>query len=401
MRDGVRFDAAISPSSWSAPSHTTIITGMQPYHHKIMGWNQTIDAGVSPLAVILKQAGYSTGMFSSHYALHAGIQEITAGLDTRFIARNEDDSRVLLEARRWATLATQPYFLYICLMTPHAPYTKYPPSYDEKYFTDMPPGGETVFPFTPETWIGKGGIPRSVRLGDHNELGYYINRYDRGVRYVDFLVGQFWQSMQAAGLLEDTIVVITADHGEGLGEHGSFAHELYLYDFLVRVPLIVYYPKAIPKGQQWRTQVSLADIVPTTLGLSGIAVPEDMDGWDLSRWLVSATRPNGSRLITGTYRWRGYDRYMVRSDRYKLIYDVGDEREEFYDLATDRTESNNLIGAQLPVDEYETLRAELEKLISRHEGIDPERVDKPPDAELMEKLRSLGYVRVKKLQPQE
>jgi arylsulfatase A-like enzyme len=207
--------------------------------------------------------------------------------------------------------------------------------------------------------------------------------------------------MQAEGFLENTIVVITADHGEGLGDHGSFAHELYLYDFLVRVPLIIYYPEAIPGGQQWRRQVSLADIVPTTLGLSGIPVPEDMDGRDLSRWLVSGTRPDDSRLLTGTYRWRGYDRYMVRSDRYKLIYDIKDEREEFYDLVADPTESSNLIGAQLPVDEYETLRAELDQLITRHEAIDPERVDKPANAELMEKLRSLGYIRVKEPQQPE
>jgi arylsulfatase A-like enzyme len=391
MSRGVRFDAAIAPSSWSAPSHTTIVTGVQPWRHRVMGWHQRMAPDVQPLASLLDAAGYATGLFSSHYALHVSVGGITAGIDTEFIARNDDDASVLREAGRWARSAGGPYFLYVCLMTPHAPYTKYPPSYDEEFFTDMPPGGGAIFPFVSENWIGRGGIPRSVRLGNHQRLGYYVNRYDRAIRYVDALVGELFDSLQAAGRLDDTIVVITSDHGEALGDKGAFAHEFHLYDFLVRVPLIVSYPSAIEPGR-WRGQVSLADIVPTVLGLAGLAAPSELDGSDLSSWLTSGRRPERSPLVTGTYRKSGHDRYMVRTDRYKLIHDAADGREELYDLVADPAETNDLMAAARPPGELGALRSALATLLERHARIDAERIDLPPDADLREKLRALGYL---------
>jgi arylsulfatase A-like enzyme len=393
MRQGVRFDAAIAPSSWSAPSHTTIITGALPTRHQVMGWGQAIAADVRPMAAVLSDHGYATGLFSSHFALHVAVAGITQGLDAQLVTRNEDDERVLAEAAAWVRTARQPYFLYLCLMTPHAPYNKYPASYDETLFTDMPLGGEAVFPFTGDAWIGRGGIPRSVRLGSHDRLGFYVNRYDRSVRYADDLLGRFFDELRAADLLEDTIVVLTSDHGEGLGDHDAFAHELYLYDFLVRVPLIVAWPGRIPAGQRWDAQVSLADIVPTALGLAAVPAPSQVDGRDLSQWLRSGTRPDERRLLTAIYRWRGFDRYMVRSDRYKLIRDAGTGQEELYDLIHDPGEMADLrAGGPLP-EAYATLRAELDALVARHAAIDPERVDVAPDAAVLERLDALGYVR--------
>jgi len=393
MRQGVRFDAAIAPSSWSAPSHATIVTGMQPESHHVLGWHQRVAPGVETLAAILQREGYATGMFSAHYALHVGVPGLKAGLDTAFIARNDDDAQVLDEAKQWVRSAGQPYFLYVCLMTPHAPYTKYPLSYDQDYFTGEPPGGDATFEFTDESWIGRGGIPRSVRLGDHRNRAYYVNRYDRAIRYADALLADFWGSLATDGLLDDTIVVVTSDHGEGLGDRGSFAHEYHLYDFLVRVPLVISQPGAVPAGGSWAPPVSLADIVPTILGLAGVAPPAPLDGRDLSGWLTSGTRPVNSPVVTGTYRWRGHDRYMVRSARHKLIYDADEDREELYDLARDPAEERELIAPEPSAAVLAALRAELASLRARHAALDPERVDAPPDADLLEKLRSLGYVR--------
>ena len=393
MEEGVRFDAAIAPSSWSAPSHATIVTGMQPESHHVLGWHQGVAPGVEPLASILQREGYATGMFSSHYALHVGVPGLKAGLDAAFIARNDDDAQVLEEATRWVRSVEQPYFLYVCLMTPHAPYTKYPLSYDQRYFTGDPPGGNATFEFTDESWIGREGIPRSVRLGDHRDRAYYANRYDRAVRYADALVGEFWDSLAADGLLDDTIVVVTSDHGEGLGDHGSFAHEYHLYDFLVRVPLVVWQPGVVPAGGVWTPPVSLADIVPTILGLAGATPSTRFDGRDLSSWLTAGTRPVRSPVVTGTYRWRGHDRYMVRSARHKLIYDADEDREELFDLSQDPKEERELLTSEVSPATLAALRAELAALRSRHAPLDPERVDAPPDADLLQKLRSLGYVR--------
>jgi arylsulfatase A-like enzyme len=397
MSEGVRFENAIAPSSWSAPSHVTIVTGAAPERHRVFAFGQPLAEGTTPLAVRLKDAGYATGMFSTHLALHRGVGGITKGLDHRRLLRNERDAEALYAAAEWATAAAGPYFLYICLMSPHAPYTKHPAYYDQAFFTDPPPFGDRRYPFVDTTWLGDGGIPRSVRIGDHDQLGFYVNRYDRGIRYVDDLIGQFWETLRTAGKVQDTILVVTSDHGEGLGDHDIFAHELHLYDFLVRVPLMFRYPDVIRAGGVWSPQVGSADIVPTLLGLIGLEPQSELDGVDLSEHLIRGDRPKEKRILRGSYRFRGFERFMVRSDTHKLILDVADGSEEFYDLTADPTEDRNLLPAggrppESAASIYAELREAVKRLVATHAGIPAPTESQPLDPEVVEELRALGYL---------
>jgi arylsulfatase A-like enzyme len=395
IAEGVRFDVAIAPSSWSAPSHTTIITGTSPYHHSVFDWGQQIAAGVEPLAVHLKRRGYATGLFSSHRGLHRGVRGITHGSDHVVVLRNRQDAEVLDAALDWVRSVSQPYFLYVCLMTPHAPYDKYPADYDERYFQDQPPGGDRIYPFTETKWVGEGGIPASVRIGENRSVGYYVNRYDRSIRYVDALVGRFWQALERTGTVDDALLVVTSDHGEGLGDHETFAHELYLYDFLVRVPLIIHWPGVIPARQRWSRLVTLADIVPTLLGLTGAPIPDGLDGVDLSASLRRGEPPAKPRVAMGSYRSRGYDRYMVRSEGFKLLYDAVARKEEFYDLAADPTESEDLLSdrdGDFPADAYQGHRAQMLELLARHAAAPPGRASVPLTQDVIDELQALGYI---------
>jgi len=393
IREGVRFDAAIAASSWSPPSHVTILTGTNPDRHKVFTFGFPIPAGIDPLAVHLKARGYATGMFSTHMALHRSVGRIREGLDTHFVDKRSD-VKALAAALTWVKTVKQPYFLYMVLTSPHAPYDQHPPEYDRDYFHDTPPDADKTYPFAAAEWVGEGGIPTSVRMNDENTVGYYVDQYDREIRYLDDLIGRFWSSMEEAGLLGNTLLVVTSDHGEGLGDHDTFAHELYLYDFLVRVPLIVRHPERVPAGRVWSGQVPLADIVPTILGFAGAPIPDALDGVDLSGALSTADGHVDPRLATASYRHRGFDRYMVRSDDYKLLYDAKADREELYDLRADPAEQHDLLAAgpdAVPADAYALLAAAMRIQLEHHGRIAANREPEPLDPEVLEELRALGY----------
>ncbi len=374
MEQGVRFDAAISNSSWSAPSHATLATGTSTPRHRVLNFSHALPAGIEPLSAVFQRSGYTTGLFSTHFALHNGVKRLDAGFDERRVERNDRDGPVLGAALEWVRALEDPFFLQLVLMGPHAPYAKYPRSYDAELFTDVPPGGEREHPFTKEVWVGEGGIPRSVQLQGRHDEGFYVNRYDRAVHYTDALV------------------VVVSDHGEGLGEHGIFAHELHLYDFLVRVPLIVSFPGVVPAGV-WEPVVPHVDVAPTILGLAGLPVPRWMDGRDLSEPLRRGEPPADEVLATGAYHLRGFQRYMVRSRTHKLIYDAVSGTETLYDLDADPAEEMDLLAAGgRPPSEYGALARELSALRARHAKLRPREMEQDLAPDVLEELRALGYV---------
>ena len=206
------------------------------------------------------------------------------------------------------------------------------------------------------------------------------------------------------GLLAGTIVVVTADHGESLGEHDYyFEHGAYLYEQTVRVPLIISYPPALPPGTVVETQARTIVIMPTILDVAGLPIPAGLDGVSLVGRMRGDDRgpvplaysesgrnfykENPRQYVDGVAgKWR-----MIRSDRYKLIMipKTGGPSWEFYDLKTDPGETTNSAGRH-PDDEA-ALRRALMDLVARDPGRDDQ--EEPPlPPELKENLRSLGYV---------
>jgi choline-sulfatase len=392
---GARFDTAIAQSSWSVPSHVSIATGALPSRHGVQRFDGTLPASVPTLATRLAQHGYATALFSSHYSLHGGVEGLQRGFETVVVQRHERDGPVLRAALEWMDGREAPFFVQLVLMTPHAPYTRYPEGWNDKLFTEMPPGGERTFPLGSARWVGRGAIPLSVALGGERRVGVYINRYDRAVRFGDVLLGRVVDALRRAGRLDDTLLVVTSDHGEGLGEHGVFAHEVVLYDFLVRVPLVFHFPGRIPAGQVFAEPVQLVDIVPTVLGLLGLESDADLDGVDLSAHLQHGTRPEGRRYAHASYALRGRQRYMVRSEAYKLIYDPLARREEFYDLGSDPGETHDLVAAGIPASlrrEYAAHRAELQKLLDRQPARRLHGGPRVLPGDVKDELRALGYL---------
>ena len=258
---GIRYTHAFSHVPMTLPAHTSILTGLTPRHHGVRN-NTTfrLDERVPTLATALKGAGYRTGAFvgafvlDGRFGLSRGFDEYNDRLGhpdrPTFHIAERRASEVVAAAGSWilaegadtrSTSAStrRPWFAWVHLFDPHAPY-------------DAPAGARAD-----------------------------LAPYDAEVAYTDAMLGQFLDRLRAAGALDRTLVVVTADHGESLGEHGETTHGLFAYNATLAVPLIVNGPGLAPGEVD--EPVAHADLMPTILDLLGSPIPGSLDGRSLVR----------------------------------------------------------------------------------------------------------------------
>jgi arylsulfatase A-like enzyme len=350
--DGLFFPAAWSSATLTAPSHATILTGLEPYHHGVRdNTGFRLSSATPTLATRLRANGYATAAFVSAHPL-ARIRGLDQGFteyDDRcapgnllsVVPRWRQGSETIDAARVWLRTAPERYFLWVHLYEPHDPYA--PP---EPYRTS-----------------------------------YAGARYFGEVAYTDELVGRLKAAVGAPGE-RDALWIISGDHGEALGDHGEATHSLFVYEATARVPLIFWAPGSIPAGKGGFAR--LVDIVPTVLALAGIPQPGDVDGRSLLP-AESASSPHVAYMET-MYPFLNFGAASVRAvtdGRYKVI-DV--PQREVYDLQDDPAEARNLAGRETPA-AAEALRSVLAAIPLAPPGPSPDSVDDDAKA-----LRSLGYV---------
>jgi arylsulfatase A-like enzyme len=217
-----------------------------------------------------------------------------------------------------------------------------------------------------------------------------VERYGLEVEYVDQQIGLLLSRMSELGMLEDTLVVFTSDHGEGLGDHNHIGHISQLYDSLLRVPLILSAPGWLPEGAVIEQPVSLIDVLPTISELLSLPIPEAANGFSLLP-LTDGEAVEARPIYGATYRPEAYaDKQAVVANGYKYIHTLTDDEEweELYDLSQDPGELENLAPSA-----PETL-AELRALLrSRLDGAKPASVNVADlSEEEIERLRELGYI---------
>ena len=241
------------------------------------------------------------------------------------------------------------------------------------------------------------------------QVAHAVAHYDGEVAYTDHTIGDLLKALEQAGEIDRTIIVLTADHGESLGEHDYFfEHGAYLYEQTVRVPLIVQAPFGLRGGRIAEGQARTIDIVPTVLDLAGLPIPAGLQGTSL----VSRARGEEDGASAPAYSESGRNFYrenprqyvdgvagkwrMMRSDRFKLIMIPAKSSGpiwEFYDLQSDPGETANVLG-KFPAEEQALRRALLDLV-----AVDPSKDDRdepPVPPGLEDDLRSLGYVGGKK-----
>ena len=368
--DGVRFTFAHAHAVLTLPSHTSILTGLYPYQHGVRdNSGYRVPVGLPTLATLLKRAGYATAAFVGAFPLHSrfGLNQGFDVYDDRFgetqsptelVMPERPASTVVPLAREWiAATATrngaEPWFAWVHVFDPHAPYEP-PPPFDRDY----------------------AGRP-----------------YFGEVAAVDHALAPLLDDVRASS--RPTIVIVTGDHGEALGDHGETTHGLFAYEATLRIPLIIAeLPRARPPGAPGEvSQISArhVDLLPTVLDAVGQPIPADLPGRTL---LPAAERREGLTNASAAARISYFEAMASMLNRgwaplQGVIAGRGKYIDlpitEFYDLTRDPGEQSNLSGHA--GDPERTLKALLQGFGASLPG---QRANEDPDAAA--RLRSLGYV---------
>lgn len=417
----LRYARAYAPAPWTLPSHAALLSGRHPHEIGIRHYESVLPADVELLAEILSRAGYqSAGFVDSSEGGYVGARRgFGRGFDTfehaPFGERTPyryDMKATVERAGEWLARRDtgRPFFLFLHTKSVHtapadrellaesdAPYHK-----PEAYRTRFLPEGRMRFSWTDEEGnggvhflkatnarIGAGAFDRSSFSPDRVEE--LIGLYDGGIFYTDEQLGRLLRRLAELGLDDDTLVVLTADHGEAFLEHDLLLHK-EVYEPLLRVPLVVRLPARVARRDVIRTPVSLSDVAPTVLQQAGLPIPPAMTGRALPR---VAAEPEEDRPFFSAYdhdEGHFYRAAGLREGRWKLVVKwLGADAPpavELYDLRRDPEERH-------PVEDQPARREEMmQRALAWHVaqgGVHDERLEL--DAEARGELRALGYLR--------
>jgi len=379
-QDGIVFDRAYSTSSWTAPATASLFTSLYPFQHGVItGMVATLRAReVDPtitlhaipdeavtITEILRSSGYRTFGVADNLNICAD-----EGFDQGFDAFHSDNDRgaaaVRARVEDWMEDMRgreSPYYLYLHFMDPHKPYT-----IQRIYFDQL--------------WVD-----------DTTEVA----AYDSEIRHVDEQIRMLYEAL---GWGENTIVFITADHGEEFGEHGDFGHGHNLYDETLQVPLLAYPSSAFGRESDRVSEpVSLIDLLPTLREIAGAPASAHEEGRSLLRALRGEARSPADRrelfahLERTQLEYRKGEARVVRaviSGSEKFILTTPGWREELYDVVDDPREANDLRPSH-PA-RAEQLRRSFEAFEDNCFRLSAASKEIQLDESQVEKLRSLGYV---------
>jgi arylsulfatase A-like enzyme len=412
-RRGVTFRQAVTVAGRTVQSFPSILTGVLPPVHGLRyeGQSSEILAGRMTLTRALKDRGYDA--FAVTQGLNVGLHRDFDVYDPdiyldeqgrKVMVPTRNDHEATLKAVQWLRGRRGkpgPFFLWLRYVAPHWPYEA-PAPYTEMF----DPGYTGAHSFNEEVRPGveHGDLIFGLRRLPPREIEHAIAHYDGELAYTDAAIGELLKGVDDLGATARTIVLVTADHGESLGEHDYFfEHGAYLYEPTVRVPLIIVAPGRLPAGGHVESLASTIDIVPTLLELAGVTRPEGLQGHSLVSWALGKTTEPGPPAYCESGRnfypenprqyvegiagkWR-----MMRDDRFKLIQipRAPQPIREFYDLRADPGETTNVLD-RFP-QEAARLQSALDAIIEADPGRE-DRADPPLPEGLEEQLRSLGYV---------
>ncbi len=362
-REGVLFRNAYSPIPATLPAHCSMLTGTLPFSHGVRdNLNRRLPDSSVTLAEMVRRKGFATAAVVSSFVLdhRFNLSQGFDSYDDRFQAvhkigdvserKGDETTRV---ATQWlAAHASQPFFLFVHYYDPHDPYEP-PEPFASQWSDDL---------------------------------------YSGEVAFADHCAGQVLEKLRKLGLYDSTLIIVTGDHGEMMGEHGELNHGFFIYESALRVPLIFRVPRSRAVPRLVDEPASLIDIVPTVATLLGIEPPKQAQGQDLGPWLTgTAVKAAPRSLYAESYTAARYygtsSLFAVIAEGWKYIETT---RPELYDLRRDPGETLNLV-------EKEPVRAD--KLFKELRGILAAglRAAGPAqaaglDEDARQRLESLGYL---------
>ena len=417
---GMTFTKMYAQASYTRPSIATIFSSLYPAVHKA---NDTLDylaGSITVLPEILQAAGYKTFGISANanisptFGYSQGFDEFRVWKTRsafRFTVMGKLAENVIGRSRlgpilgehgeivpradaitditlRWVSQGrTEPVFLYVHYIDPHDPYR--PPSpYDQ------------AFNFRRDSPMRAGGVDPLKLLPngqDREKVGRTLDQYDGEILYTDSQVDRLLKGLKEMGVLDNALVIVTADHGEEFFEHGKDIHGKSLYEEVLHIPFLMSWPGRIPGGKAYHGIAGLVDIMPTILSLVGIDPPAGIQGLSFAAQLFDSNIAMPKRKLFAQVVQSGFSLEMVRDGRYKLIRQVSGPQkglEEFYDLVKDPLERTNIaLQAQAQVADLKRELDTFNKLASQAASlVRAEQVEKL-DRDTERALRSLGYIK--------
>lgn len=400
--EGFVFERALASAPNTPPSQMSMMTSLYPGRHGFTGNGDRLAPGIETLAGRLSAAGLATAGFVDGGYLKS-VFGFGRGFDV-YDDRGGGLAGIVPRALRWLEAhGDEPFFLFLHTYDIHAPYISPPPF--AGMFHEVPYEGDLV-----PTIERLDALFRAREPLPAADLQHLVDSYDEGIRYTDSQLGRFLDALAELGRLDDTLVVVTSDHGEEFGEHGSLVHWQLYFQPNLRVPLIVRPPGGTHGPARIAETAELIDVLPTLLDWVGAPPLSVAQGRSLLPLLDAARRGEGA-TATGAPAparrepleraalawWPDPEQLPLRSivvDGHQLIFDdYAPGKDELYDIEVDPMAQRDL------ADERPELAARLRAL--GHEGMRASPRLRPTgaegevtlDAETLEELRALGYER--------
>jgi arylsulfatase A-like enzyme len=386
------FSRAYADSNVTNPSHVSIMTGLPAIDHGVMNQLTRIPPAIDTLAEVFQRAGYRTGGFVS--SRHVGPELGWEGYDELPGLGNERSAAETTDlALAWLSgLGRRPFFLWVHYWDPHMQYQPPPELAARFYAGDRAAGSGPLLAEQPYfRLVQRDGV--LDWLGDTRDPAWAPAMYAAEIHHTDAELGRLLDAVSAAPGADRTLIVVTADHGESLGEHGIYYAHTGLYEQQLAVPLIIHAPGAPPV--QSDALVSSLDIAPTVAELAGVELGRGgLPGISLARVVRGQPEPKLEAPRALIHQNAHNLAVAVRDGGWKLIWPLGKDHPllsgapELYDLTRDPGETDDR-AAREP-ERVAALRRQLERWIARGPI---ERGNLPHlDAEAVERLRALGYL---------
>ncbi|MCB1195803.1 sulfatase [bacterium] len=392
-QDATLFEDVISQSCWTIPSVASLFTLLYPSTHLTRGsvdgfWEENIlNPKLVTLAELLKNEGYQTAAFIANHSL---IKEYHFDQGFDLYDMIDDSSKPLAEnvnKKVFSWLKThykKPFFMYLHYMDPHAEYGA-PIPYRNFFISD------TKRMLTLDEFTAIKHVLPNTNIWD---LNTYIDMYDSEIRYVDHYIGELLELVRRNGLFDNTIVVITADHGEAFLEHGFCEHGNALYREEIDIPLIVRFPNTQPFPTKVTHRIEQIDVIQSILEHMGYGYPYPVHGSSITVYendtACFSEEPSTHHKFLPTI--------SMTENNFKAIYFTPKKTiTDLYDLTSDPLERTNLVREKAALAEQFRTRikawATARSADARQLGIDKRPAKLHIDKNHINTLKALGYVR--------
>jgi arylsulfatase A-like enzyme/cytochrome c-type biogenesis protein CcmH/NrfG len=373
-REAVVFERAYAQAPITTVSHATLLSGTYPQLHGVNDFGVPLPPSVPWLPELLQARGYRTAAFVGSLILDPrgglapgfdrGFDSYEAGFRVR---RGKEDRYQTMERRAGDVMGRalkwlderkgEPFMVWVHLYDAHDPY-------------------EAPAPFG----------PRHAKAP-----------YDGEVAYVDAQVGRLVEALRARSLYDDTVVVVAADHGESLGEHGETTHGVFLYDSTIRVPLLLKLAHGRLAGRRATVRAGLVDVAPTVLDAVGAPAPAPMQGESLLPFVEAPRPPDRPAYAETDYPRRAFGWSPLASWRADRFLFVRAPRPELYDVTADPSAARNVADERAAV--AGRIAEEMQAFRGRTSAGGTTAAGRPIDPALAEKLAALGYVGAASVSP--